>query len=148
MQTVARQTVARQLRGQQRLPLCETLRCCSMVRCSCLPMPLNEDYLRSMHRDNSAFLPVVGSLGLSWRLATCGAVRAVLPCCCSSPTKQSVRTILSRPRGPRDVRTESATALAASMLNSLTSFFFELSLQGERCSTDVALGCCWQALCW
>ena len=40
-------------------------------------------------------------------------------------------TILSMPRGPRLVLMASATALAASMFISRTSFFLALSLQGR-----------------
>jgi hypothetical protein len=42
--------------------------------------------------------------------------------------QEAAHTILSMPRGPRLVRTESATALAASILEVLTSFFFALAL--------------------
>jgi hypothetical protein len=42
------------------------------------------------------------------------------------------RTILSMPRGPRLVRTASATALAASMLDERTSFFLVVSLRKQN----------------
>lgn len=37
------------------------------------------------------------------------------------------------PLGPRDVRTASATALAASIFVNLTSFAFDASLRGATC---------------
>ena len=54
-------------------------------------------------------------------------------CCMRSPPARrppARRTILSMPRGPRLVLMASATALAASMFISRTSFFLALSLRG------------------
>ena len=52
------------------------------------------------------------------------------------------RTILSIPRGPSEVRMASATALAASMFSSRTSFFLAFSLRaGGAGALRAAAGC-------
>ena len=56
--------------------------------------------------------------------------------------RPAVPTILSMPRGPSEVRMASATALAASMFISRTSFFLALSLPGRGgvgvCGSQIA----------
>ena len=74
--------------------------------------------------------------------AGCSSVillRMVAPSLVMTTSPLADATILSIPRGPRLVRTASATALAASMFTSRTSFFLALSLRAPPVAAEPVL---------